>query len=385
MKKYIKTALLTAMVLLCGSCGEQPQEGVKLTTTTTAEKPIAIPTEPETTTVTTTQITTTEIPEEERRAVIAFAGDVTQSDVFGEATLYNSTSYALGEVAEIFGTADYAFLNLETCVSDRGETEKPEGFGFQSKPEYLEVFTAAGIDIVSLANNHVRDYGMDALYDTFSNVKEYGLSYVGAGKDITEANKLEVVELNGIKVGFTAFNMINMNPTWYATDERAGLACVDSENMSEYLELVKEYDKECDVLFVSVHWGIEYLYGVTEEQTEFAHALCDNGADIILGHHPHVLEPIEHYNGKVIFYSLGNFLFYKMTDDAGYTAAFTVEIDKNGFVSGNMYPVNIQYCKSNLLSEGSDLYKHIIGLQADMSDDYGITIDENGGIRISDT
>ncbi len=328
----------------------------------------------------------TEAPEvnEDARALIAFAGDTTQSDVFAEATSWRSMEYPFEDVAEIFSSADLSFVNLETSVSTRGESEKPEGYGFRTDPAYLEAYRTAGIDIVSCANNHVRDYGMEALSDTFSHLDSAEISYVGAGKDLDEARKLEIFDLNGIQIGFTACNMINMNPTWYASEEHAGIMCVDFSDCADYLEQISAYSEMCDVLFVSVHWGIEYSNAITEEQENFAHLLCDSGADVILGHHPHVLQPIEAYRGSMIFYSLGNFLFYKMDDNAGKTALFEIEISRQGFVSGRVHPVFISYCKSNLLDEQDEMYSEILQLVRDISEPYGVLIHENGGIEIKE-
>ncbi len=381
-KRKIQYLLLSAAVLLCG-CSQQQEEssvtfpeGVEMSTEATAKPAESI----EITATTTLELTTP--PETEKgSAVIAFAGDTTQSDVFAEATSWRSMAYPFEDVADIFKGADISFVNLETCVSDRGESEKKEGLGFRTEPEYLQVYTEAGIDIVSCANNHVRDFGMEALGDTFMNLTDYGIDYIGAGNNITEAEKLVAYEVNGLTLGFTACNMVNMNPTWYANDERAGLNCVDFAASEEYLSLISEYDSKCDVLFVSVHWGVEYSNAITEEQEQFAHLLCDNGADIILGHHPHVLQPIESYNDSMIFYSLGNFLFYKMDDYAGMTAIFEIEADKNGFVSGRLSPVFISNCKSNLLDADDEMYGEIIELCRSISEPYGVNITPDGGIE----
>lgn len=378
-KNRIIYLMLSAAVLLSG-CSESKEkaqtfpEGIVLTEAVTA-KPAESIKPPETT------ATTEPLIKEPTTATIAFAGDTTQSDVFAEATSWRAMSYPFEDVSHIFGGADLAFVNLETSVSNKGESEKKEGFGFRTEPKYLEAYTSAGIDIVSCANNHVRDFGMDALSDTFSNLTSYGLDYVGAGENLSEAEKLVTYEINGITVGFTACNMINMNPTWYADEETAGINCVDFGTSERYLSLIDEYDKKCDVLFVSVHWGIEYTNSITEEQEQFAHLLCDNGADIILGHHSHVLQPIERYNDSMIFYSLGNFLFYKMDDNAGKTAIFEIEIDKNGFLSGKLSPVFISNCKSNLLDVDDEMYGEIIGLCREISAPYGVNITENGGIE----
>lgn len=395
MKKMKKKRIYTALVLalLCG-CSSEPSEtlkpeqsGVTLTTTTSARPPetfvLSIDDKPGTT-VTEAAAEETEEPDTYTTAVIAAAGDTTQSDIFGDATSWRDMTYPFEDVAELFRNADLAFVNLETSVSTRGESEKKEGYGFRTDPKFLEVYTEAGIDIVSCANNHTRDFGMDALSDTFAHLDEYGIRYVGAGVNKTEAEKLEIFELNGITVGFTAINMINMNPTWYATDERAGLNCVDSWECERQLELISEYDKRCDVLFVSVHWGLEYYNTITDEQQEFAHKLCDSGADIILGHHPHVLQPIEAYQGSVIFYSMGNFLFYKMDDDAGKTALFEIEIDKNGFVGGKIHPVFITNCKSVLLGEENEMRGEILELIRGISLPYGVEIDGGGEVRVKE-
>ncbi len=385
-KNRILYLMLPLAVLLSGCSGEQNG-----TTVNTMPDGVIMETDPEikpaetfVVTETGTTATGTEPASEESGTVIvSFAGDTTQSDVFGEATSWRTMAYPFEDVADTFRNSDIAFVNLETSVSNRGESEKSEGFGFRTDPKYLEVYTEAGIDIVSCANNHVRDYGMDALSDTFTNLTEYGIDYVGAGNDISEAEKLVTYEKNGVTIGFTAFNMINMDPTWYANDERAGINCIDFADCEEYLKLISEYDKQCDVLFVSVHWGVEYYNDITEEQEQLAHLLCDNGADIILGHHSHVLQPVEYYNGSMIFYSLGNFLFYKMDDNAGKTAIFEIEVDKNGFVSGKLSPVFISYCKSVLLDPESDeMYAEIIELVRSISEPYGVKISGNGGIEV---
>lgn len=382
MKKRIVCLLLSAM-LVCG-CAEKKDEintlphGISIT-----GAPDVKPAESIVVTTAETTTSATSSAPVSGTARIAFAGDTTQSDVFAEATSWRSMSYPFEDVKDIFGSADVSFVNLETCVSDRGESEKKEGFGFRTPPEYLQVYTEAGIDIVSVANNHVRDYGMDALGDTFTNLDSYGLGYIGAGRNLDEARKMIVYNADGLKIGFTALNMINMNPTWYAKSDHAGLNCVDFADCEEYLNLISEYDKQCDLLIVSVHWGVEYTNAITEEQQEFGHLLCDNGADVILGHHSHTLQPIEYYDGSMIFYSLGNFLFYKMDDDSGMTAIFELELDKDGFVSGKLSPVFITNCKSTLLGEDKEMYKEIIELCKTISAPYGVNITENGGIEIA--
>ena len=383
-KNKILYLFLSAAVMLGGCSGADTEIPAQ-----THPKGVAMETEKEikpaetiaVTETTTVPVSVPEPSEQDGSVKVAFGGDTTQSDVFAEAVSWRTMAYPFEDVADIFDKADISFVNLETCVSDRGESEKKEGYGFRTEPKYLEVYKAADIDIVSCANNHVRDYGMEALADTFDNLEQYGIDYIGAGDNLTEAEKLVVYSINGVKVGFTACNMINMNPTWYATDERAGINCVDFADSERYLNLISDYSSRCDVLFVSVHWGVEYTNAITEEQEQFAHLLCDNGADIILGHHSHTLQPVESYKGSMIFYSLGNFLFYKMDDAAGMTAVFEIEVDKDGFVSGKLSPVFISNCKANLLDEENEMYGEIIELSRSISEPYNVRITENGGIE----
>lgn len=387
MKKKGLILLLAGVLLFC-SCNSIENKGlseggVELSETKKAHEAEKIPLvidEKEDSDSTTQQ--PEESPEAETgTAVISFGGDVTQSDVFGEATLLRDITYPLKDVAEIFSSADIAFLNLETSVSLRGESEKKENYGFRTDPKLLEVFTSAGIDIVSTANNHARDYGIEALTDTYKYVTESGLKNIGSGENPEEAYRLEIFEVNGLRIGFTALNLITISDNgWQVTEDKPGIASLYPGDYDRYFELIEEYDKLCDVLFVSAHWGIEYNYEPHEEQVAFAHRLCDSGADIIIGHHPHVLQPIESYKGSMIFYSTGNFLFYKMDDYAGHTAVFTVEVDKSGFIGGKMEPVNISYCQSVLLDPDDELYGEIIEKQRVMSEGYGVIIDENGGI-----
>lgn len=391
MKKKMSILFMVGLLLFC-SCKsienkELTDNGVLLTETEKIKEAEKIPLiiEDDEELYVTDELPIAEPEIQSGTAIISFGGDVTQSDVFGEATLARSITYPLEDVAEIFTSADISFLNLETSVSERGESEKKEGYGFRTDPKLLEVFTTAGVDIVSTANNHARDYGIDALTDTYKNVTEAGLKNIGSGENPKEAYRLEIFEVNGLKIGFTALNLITISDNgWQVSEDKPGIASLYPEDYDRYFELIEEYDKLCDVLFVSAHWGIEYSYEPSEEQSEFAHRLCDSGADIIIGHHPHVLQPIESYKGSMIFYSTGNFLFYKMDDFAGYTAVFTVEVDKNGFVSGKMQPVNISYCKSTLVNPENELYGEIIEKQRAMSESYGIIIDENGGISCSE-
>lgn len=286
--------------------------------------------------------------------------------------------YSWTDITDIMSTADISVVNLETSVSEQGETKKPKGYGFRSKPYTLEGLVNAGIDLVSTANNHILDYGINAFYDTMNYLDEYDIKYAGIGSNIEEAESMTIIEKNGIKVGFISYTSIIPWNYWRADDENPGVAPLQDKDIERALENIKNCDDKCDILITILHWGVEYQSKPQEKQVELAHQIIDAGADIIIGHHPHVLQGIEFYNDKPIFYSIGNFMFLKMNDDAGKTGVFELKINKDGFISGKIHPVNIQYCKANLLSDNNPVKQEIINKMIKLSKEFNTIINPDG-------
>ncbi len=342
-------------------------------------------------TTVTTEATTEPVPEEEEpeesgEVVIAIGGDTSIDSEFADACYNWGVDYPWKEVSDIFNAADIAIVNLETCVSDTGESEKPEGYGFRTPPEMLEGFVNAGIDIVNLANNHVRDFGYDALLNTFENLTNYGIEYFGAGYDEDDAEGLLVKEVNGVTIGFVGCNRVYLSSDCAASEDHAGINMVYSmsdERTQDFLAKVAEYDSQVDVLIVFMHCGTEETFDVTSYQEDLGKALIDNGADIVIGGHSHTLQPIEFYNGKPIFYSIGNLIFWHVDDDIdGLTCIFNITVDKDGFKSLTINPLFIKNYKVYLLTEGegtySSRYRQIIDLMNELCLDYGIQFDDDG-------
>lgn len=315
---------------------------------------------------------------------ITFGGDTFMDKIFGETSDMMGIDYPWEEITPIFEMSDIGFVNLETCVSQRGVLEKPVELGFRTSPDKLEGYKNAGIDIVSCANNHIGDYGKTALVDTIENVEKEGICCIGAGENIEEARKAAFIEKNGLRVGFVAYSNIIPNINWIATEDTAGVANVNSENMEDILNDIKAYDNYCDILVVSVHWGIEHTQEVTEFQRELAHKMIENGADLIIGSHPHCLQPIEFYNDKPIFYSTGNLLFLQRNEMAKRTAVFRVEFDKDGYVKGYIYPVYISLCRARLLKNSDEKKGAILSNIAEISREYGTGISTIGEISQED-
>ncbi|MCD8344851.1 MAG: CapA family protein [Oscillospiraceae bacterium] len=366
------------------------EDEVEITSVTEATTEITTEATTAPTTVT-TEATTEPVPEEEEpeesgEVVIAIGGDTSIDSEFAGACYKWGVDYPWSEVSDIFNAADIAIVNLETCVSDTGESEKPEGYGFRTPPEMLEGFVNAGIDIVNLANNHVRDFGYDALLNTFENLSAYGIEYFGAGYDEEDAEGLVIKEVNGVTIGFAGCNKVYLSSSCAASEDHAGINMVysmDDERTQDFLAKIAEYDTQVDVLIVFMHCGTEETFDITSYQEDLGRALIDNGADIVIGGHSHTLQPIEFYNGKPIFYSIGNLIFWHVDDDIdGLTCIFNITVDKDGFKSLTINPLFIKNYKVYLLEEGegtyASRYRQIIDLMNELCLDYGVQFDDDG-------
>jgi poly-gamma-glutamate synthesis protein (capsule biosynthesis protein) len=191
---------------------------------------------------------------------------------------------------------DYVIANLEGPISDKG-TKVGSKYSFRMKPEVAEALSNANIKIVNLANNHIFDYGKIAFEDTLKNLEKNNINYFG--------NSYEplIVEKEGVKIGFLGFS--DFLKHLEVKENKIGIAVIN-DNLSGIIEKAKE---KVDILIVSFHWGEEYKKIANERQRKIAKIAIDSGADLVIGHHPHIIQNIEKYKGKFIFYSLGNFIF----------------------------------------------------------------------------
>ncbi len=204
---------------------------------------------------------------------------------------------------DIFMNDDISFINLEGPVSDVGHNVGSM-YSFRMNPVVTTVLKDIGIDIVSFANNHVGDYSSIAFNDTMQRLTSADLLFTGAGENYADAREPKIIEKNNIKTCYLGFT--DVGPNWMkATETAPGILLATDPNFADIITSAKT---KCDVLVVSVHWGDEYKPH-TVRQEKLAHLAIDSGADIVVGHHPHVAQDIEIYNGKPILYSLGNLMF----------------------------------------------------------------------------
>jgi len=206
--------------------------------------------------------------------------------------------------------ADILFGNLEGPISDKGQ-KVGSIYSFRMNPKSIEGLLFAGFDILSVANNHMFDYSRVAMEDTFSRLEKAGIDYVGGGFNETEAYAPKIMEVNGstgspqVKIAFLAFANLG-SPYWEAQGERSGMALLDKDKLEKSIKNAKN---QADLIVVSMHFGDEYKASPTPEQKELARLAVDSGANLVIGHHPHVIQPVEKYQEGYIAYSLGNFIF----------------------------------------------------------------------------
>ncbi|MEE3343196.1 MAG: CapA family protein [Bacilli bacterium] len=268
-----------------------------------------------------------------------FVGDVSLADNWYIMPEYDKRGKGVEgildkEIVNIMNSSDVMVANNEFTVSDRGEKMKGKYYTFRGSPKRLSIYKEMGVDIVTLANNHVYDFGSLAFNDMLDAFRKEKIPYIGAGKNIEEASKPYYYIANGYKIGLvnaTRAEKLILTPG--ASDNEEGVfRCYDPEKL---ISVIKDMKSKSDYVILLVHWGREDSHELEDVQIETSKQYIDAGADIIVGSHAHVLQGFEFYNNKFIAYNLGDFIFNHETKDTGILQAV---IDKNGRFSYKFIP-----------------------------------------------
>jgi poly-gamma-glutamate capsule biosynthesis protein CapA/YwtB (metallophosphatase superfamily) len=243
----------------------------------------------------------------------------------------------LSAVASLLASADVTVGNLESPLSDIGEPVRGKDPTFRGDPRAMAGLKAAGFDLLSLANNHIRDYGPEALLDTVARLDRAGIAHAGAGEDRASAWRPAVIERGGVKVAYLAYSSVVPTAFAAATD-RPGLAATRIDR-SAVRRAIRTASKKADVVIVSFHWGVEYKDDANAEQIADAHAAVDAGADLVLSHHPHVIQALERYKRGLIAYSLGDFVFDHYSRKTGEAFVLSAEVGPHGVGAVTVVPV----------------------------------------------
>jgi poly-gamma-glutamate synthesis protein (capsule biosynthesis protein) len=275
----------------------------------------------------------------------------------------------------LIAEADVAVLNHECAFSDGGTPMADKEYTYRMTPSLADSYVEMGIDLVTLANNHALDFGTEALSDTFSTLDQYGIDYIGAGENYERAKQAAVYELDGKTVAVLAASRVIPVVEWNILNRQPGMFCTyDSTALEEEIRACKE---QYDYVVVYVHWGVMEMERPEEYQREMAYRYIDAGADVVIGTHPHVVQSIEFYQGKPIYYSLGNFLYGTTIQR---TMLLLLEVDGSGVLQSRIYPCYAQNGTTCQMGqeEGTEFYRYMESIS------YSVQIDDKGYVKESE-
>ncbi|MFA6897089.1 MAG: CapA family protein [Patescibacteria group bacterium] len=284
------------------------------------------------------------------KVVLAAVGDIMLArSVERQMIAKGDWKYPFLSTADITSGADIAFGNLETTILP-GKTSADNSFFFRTDPKALEGLKFAGFDVLSLANNHMMNFGLEGLQSTLRNLDGAGIGHIGAGISEKEIYAPVIKEVGGVKFGFLAYTYAEER--FSENGDAYGTVYADVDKMKKQ---VAELAKSVDVAVVSMHMGEEYQTQPNAAQKNFARAAVDAGADLVVGHHPHVVETFEKYNGGYIIYSLGNFVFDQMwSEETRLGAIVKVTVENKKISDMEFVPIKIfNYAQPQIL-EGEE-------------------------------
>lgn len=301
-------------------------------------------------------------------------GDILLASTVEKLMDANGVDYPWLKVQDLLQEADLAIGNLETSVAVSGQPLIKQ-YTFQARPDSLVGAQAAGMDVLTTANNHTLDFGPEALLETIENLKHYDLKTAGAGENEHAAFQPAQIQAKGRRIAVLAASRVIPTPDWRAEKQRPGLATTYDPSL--LLEAITAAKQENDLVVVSVHWGKELALYPEDYQIDLAHQYIDAGADVVLGHHPHVLQGLEIYKGKVIAYSLGNFIFSSRSEITRDSALLMVEQDPDGGLTPTIIPAYITAGQPNPQDPTTDPNGILAKLRA-LSEPFNTIIDTQG-------
>lgn len=305
-----------------------------------------------------------------QKVTILAVGDVYFSPDAERMILERGWDFIFRPTKHIFQSADVVIGNLETPLSERGDPILKCGPNLRASPSLAKMLAEAGFTVLGVANNHIRDYGSIGLLDTLHHLRAQEIFAVGSGVDQASAQKPIVLEVHGISLGIFAFAYQQES---IAKKNRPGAANLEQ---SEYLEAVETYSNQVDGLFVFLHMGFEFSNYPVPPYIKLARRFIDSGAICVIGHHPHVPQGLEIYKGKVIAYSLGNFiapwkgmLAYSPYANLGYL--LKIQLCEKGTSIAEIIPYKVSHFYQPVPLSGREravVLKHLERISEDLQD-----------------
>lgn len=199
------------------------------------------------------------------------------------------------KIVDVLSQGDIVFGNLETVLSDYGKKNSYESLILRGNPYFVDQLKNSNFKVINIANNHIQQHGNPPFYNTINILKQSKFKIIGI-----DNLQPQIIESRGIKIGFFGYSL--------RPEENASKVLYSQGNKKKIISDINRIKKKVDYIIISLHWGDEYINIPSISQINFAHDIIDSGADVILGHHPHILQPVEKYRRGIIAYSLGNFV-----------------------------------------------------------------------------
>lgn len=263
-------------------------------------------------------------------------------DVIGDRNIRNVLASApaslLAGIAPTFEHSDFGFVNLETPLTYGGQPQTWKDVVFKGDPRLADELAAVNITVATLANNHAGDQGDEGVLDTLKHTRAAGVTVVGAGRNLAAAQKAAILEKNGIRVAFLGFSDVLPNG-YSATSSSPGISPGRSD-VAAVTRAVRRAAARADYTCVAWHWNLEFTTAPSALETGEAKAAIDAGADVVFGHHPHVLQGVQAYHGGLIFYSLGDLVFDNVSGPMAQTVLARTRMSPDA-ISATLIPVQI--------------------------------------------
>lgn len=251
---------------------------------------------------------------------------------------HRSYHYPFEKIAPLFNDSHIVIGNLEGPLTASETPYADKTYLFKTPADKVApALKQAGFTIMNLANNHIMDFGEQGLKDTMQALATRQIQYVGAGLNLTQARAGKIIQTGQQKTGFLSYSLTFPSDFW-ASSNRPGTAFGHERQIRQDIQRLRQ---QANIVIVSFHWGEEKSTKLRAYQPLLARAAIDAGAAMVIGHHPHVLQAVEHYKNGIILYSLGNFAFGSYSKNARFSVVATVEFSKNKFYSLRLTPINV--------------------------------------------
>ncbi|OCR02195.1 poly-gamma-glutamate biosynthesis protein [Oscillatoriales cyanobacterium USR001] len=284
---------------------------------------------------------------------LMFGGDVTLSEELTEIT-DKDYDWAFSGLEEYLH-ADLAMINLETSLTNFTDGRSPQQNNFNAANESVKILTAAGVDIVNLAKNHTMDSKESGLVETIENLEKAGIRHLGTGQDAVSARRPQIIEVKGQRIAYLSYNNSEVRITG---EQKLDTNSQEKQRVAEDIKAIRD---RVDWVIVNFHWGTELSEYPGDWQIDLARFTVKQGADLVVGHHPHILQGAEIYQGRPIVYSLGDFIFGGKAIRSNYDSAVLKVSLKDRLMKVEFLPIEVSKYQPKLVTgeKGKQILKRI--------------------------